>query len=182
MEMEEAKMELFSNDVRHYPKSNARSRYRKPADSRQMTTRRTAERQKAAASPSGFRERLVLQATICGGFLAVLLFFNIIDTNFTNSVMGWMEHNISYDMLAEEGSARGWVNSVVEFFADEPQEAGGQPGYEAVLEETGPGANSVQTETAPEVVPINTTDSSRVDENILLEIDSTIDVYYESNR
>jgi len=185
MEMEEAKMDIFTNDVRHYPRSNARSRYRKPAEGRATARADYARRNNAtneATTASTFKERIVFQATICGGFLAVLLFFNIIDTGFTNGVMSWIEHNIAFDMLAEEGGVGGWVDSVMGIFSnDDAQEV--SPHYEAVYEDTGIQPNielPAQIETTETFQP-NTVDSSRVDENILREIESIVDVYYESN-
>jgi len=183
MEMEEAKMEIFTNDVRHYPRSNARSQYRKP-EGRPGTARSNYARKNSAnkkVPPSTFKERTIFQATICGGFLAVLLFFNIIDTSFTNAVTGWIDHNISYDMLAEEGGIGGWVDSVLGIFGN-----GGendiQPTYEVLYDGAGAGfAAPVMSEQLPPAAA-NTVDSSRVDENILREIETAVDLYYDGYR
>ena len=188
MEMEEAKMEIFSNPGRSYPRSNARARYSKSAGAgNRQGARRTHggdyRRRKQAEktkSPMSFKQRIVFQAIICGGFLAVLLFFNVADTNFTNGVMNWIDRNISYDMLAEEGGVGGWVDSVLSIFgndiADEAAEAQLYY-YEAFYDDIN--VNAVPAQRAPQT---NTTDSSRVDENILREINSLVDIYYENNR
>jgi len=185
MEMEEAKMDIYSNYTRTYPRSNARSRYRKPAE-RQGVAKSSNYTRKSTPSektPSTFKERLILQATICGGFLAVLLFFNIIDSGFTNSVTGWIDRNISYDMLAEEGGIGGWVDSVVSLFGNDAADTvdaddGALPYFEAIHESIEVDA-VIQPQT--ETTPANAADSSRVDENILHEIDSAVDVYRDFN-
>jgi len=125
MEMEEAKMEIFPNIGRNdYPRSNARSRYRRPdAATRSGHIRRNIGRAaNEKIAPSTFKERLIFQATICGGFLAVLLFFNIIDTDFTNGVTGWIEQNIAFDMLAEDGGVGDWVGSVLGIFGNDAED------------------------------------------------------------
>jgi len=145
MEMEEAKMDMLTNYGRHVTqRSEARARYSKVAG-RQTTARRDNRKK----SPMFFKERLIFQAIICGGFLAILLFFNIVDSNFTNGVTGWIDRNISYNML-------------MGIFGDDDTD------YIETFQEVPP-------------APIQT-DSSRVDENILHQINSAVDVYYENNR
>jgi len=170
MEMEETKMEIFTNSTKDYPRSNARSRYRRSegrsgeARGGSYARKNTPENEKA---PASFKERTVLQATICGGFLAVLLFFNIIDSGFTNGVTDWIDRNISYDMLAEEGGVGGWVASVLGIFGND-EEAEAQLYYEATHED----APVVPMQRIEPPAGVNTVDSSRVDENILNEIEA----------
>jgi len=131
-------------------------------------------------TPRTFKERIVLQATICGGILAILLFFNIIDTGFTNSVTSWIDRNISFNMLAEEGGIGGWMDSVLSIFRDDDiVDDAIMPYFEVHNERSGTNVIPLQIETPPQA---NTIDSSRVDENILREINETVDVYYENNR
>ena len=163
MEMEEAKMEIFTNPVRSYPRSNARSRYRRPGG-KPGTARRTVNEK---TTPSTFKERIVLQATICGGLLAVLLFINIIDSDFTNSVTGWIDRNISYDMLAEEGGVGGWVDSVLGIFGNDGEDEV-LPYFEAY--HYGAEVNATEPVFVAPPIQANTVDSSRIDENILREI------------
>ena len=155
MEMEEPKNEtVYQYQHQHRPRSEARARYYKPAAGN------FARRTHTDASRGGFKERFVLQAIICGGFLAVLLFFNVVDTNFTNAVTGWIERNIAFDMLAED-DAPGWINTIVEVFSGEDNfhfEA--VPAYHA---------------------DDSMADDFRIDENILHEINAAVDVYYENN-
>ena len=178
MEMEEAKMEIFTNPVRQYPRSNARSRYGKsagrPAAARRTGYARRGNAGEKPAAPSSFKERTIFQAIICGGFLAVLLFFNIIDTGFTNSVTDWINRNISYDMLAQEGGIGGWVDSVLGIFNNENDTADvATPTYYETRYYEGTGTDAIPAQT---ITPrTNTVDSSRVDENILREINSAGD-------
>ena len=167
MEMEEAKMEIFTNPVRSYPRSNARSRYRKPVGTRSGGNTRRDSGTNEKTTPTTFKERIILQATICGGLLAVLLFFNIVDSGFTNSVTGWIDRNISYDMLAEEGGIGGWVDSVLGIFGNDSEDDA-LPYFEVYYD--GAEVNTaipMLTELPPQA---NTIDSSRIDENILREI------------
>ena len=172
MEMEEAKMEIFTNPVRSYPRSNARSRYRRPVGKQGVTRSGDRGRRDSGTNkkttPSTFKERIVFQATICGGLLAVLLFFNIIDSGFTNNVTDWIDRNISYDMLAEEGGIGGWVDSVLGIFGNDGAEEG-LPYFEVY--HYGAEANTAEPVfVAPPPIQANTIDSSRIDENILREI------------
>jgi len=98
------------------------------------------------------------------------------DTTFTNNVMSWIDRNISYDMLAEEGGVGGWMDSVLGIFGNDVADEAPLPYHEAVYE----GATATPAQiTTPQA---NTIDSSRVDENILREISETVDIYYEINR
>ncbi|MDR2183206.1 MAG: hypothetical protein LBE55_03440 [Clostridiales bacterium] len=180
MEMEEAKMDIFTDVGRSYPRSGSGARARYGRAGRPSTARGGGYARRSGASEKtaprySFRQRIVFQATICGGFLAVLLFFNIVDTGFTNSVTGWIDRNISYDMLAEEGGIGGWVNSVMGIFGNDAEDEA--PYYEVLYEDAGAGVFPEQTE----MPQANTIDSSRIDENILREIETMVDVYYENN-
>ena len=170
MEMEEAKMDIFTNPVRNYPRSNARSRYRRPVSRQDIARSSSYARRNTASqkvSPATFKERIVLQATICGSFLAVLLFFILIDSGFTNGVTDWINRNISYDMLAEEGGVGGWVDSVLGIFGNDGEDDM-LPYYEALYDAAEASiAAPTQTEQPPRA---NTVYSSRVDEGILREI------------
>ena len=173
MEMEEAKFDIFPNPHRGHPRpqSEARVRYYKPRRDAGTRTRRYAARSAQEKTGSNFKARMVFQATICGGFLALLLFFNIIDTGFTNAVTGWIEQSISFDMLAEEGGVVGWVNSLLGIFENDEQAAPAH--YEVYMPYTGAGIEN-PAEAA--------SDFSRIDESILREINSRVDIYYENNR
>ena len=162
----EAKNEIFAER----PRSDVRARYYKPAES---DYRRRAQAQEKSPR-TGFRERFVFQAIICGGFLALLLFFNIIDTNFTNNVTGWIEHNIAFDMLAEDGGIGGWVDNIVGFFGNEDTQ--NEPGAQYDV----PPQFDIQA--VPYAPITNTPSSSHIDENILREIDASVDVYLENNQ
>ncbi|MCL2397402.1 MAG: hypothetical protein FWC93_04975 [Defluviitaleaceae bacterium] len=178
MEMEEAKTEdIFAAPRQNHPRprSEARIRYYKPPNAR-----RRQPPQQEKKPTTGFREHLVFQAIICGGFLAVLLFLNIVDSSPTNAVTGWISRNISHDMLAEEGGVGGWLNSVFGIFDND------QADYPAEHYETY-GHQMATENTTERVVSVNHTEAdgpydSRVDENILREIESLVDVYYENNR
>ena len=180
MEMEEAKLNVLTNPVRSYPRSNARSRYGRPAAGKQGAARsrgdyRRRGQEEETKPHMSFRQRVILQAIICSGLLAILLFFNIMDTTFTNNVMGWVDRNISYDMLAEEGGIGGWMDSVLGIFNNDVVEEVSGPYHETFYN----GAEAEPIQITPQA---NTVDSSRVDENILREINETVDIYYESNR
>ena len=168
MRPEEAKHEIFASALpqRNYQRgrTEARVRYYKPAASR--TSRAMPEK----TSRTNFKARLVFQATICGGFLALLLFFNIIDTNFTNAVTGWIDRNISYDMLAEEGGVGGRINNLLGIFVNDESAY-----YEAYM-------TAGETETAMPEAQTPGTEASGIDESILREINDRVDVYYENNR
>ena len=173
MEMEEAKMEIFTNNFRDYPRSDARLRYGR-ASSRQGITRSSGHVRNSAVHekkpPATFKEKIVFQATICGGFLAVLLFFNIIDSSFTNSVTGWINRNISYNMLSEEDGIGGWVDSVMSIFNNNDMDDSLPQHYEAFRE--GEEINAVLPLQTELLFPANTIDSSRIDENILRDIEA----------
>ena len=171
MKSEEVKMQIFTDDGFHHrqqrPRSEARIKYYKPAG---HSARRSPGSAKEKRSKSSFKERIIFQATICGGFLALLLFFNIVDSGPTNTVTGWVNRNLSYDMLAEHGGFVPWVNSLLAIFNNsEPDDTEYRQVY------------SPQATENPPITPDNP-DISRIDENILREINSMVDVYYENNR
>ena len=179
MDIEEAKMDFLTNPTKAYPRSNARARYGK-ATGGQATTRvhggyRRRSQEEVVRPVMPFKQRIIFQAIICGCFLAVLLFFNIMDTSFTNGVMSWIDRNISYDMIAEEGGISGWMDSVMGIFDNEAVDEMPLQNYNALYE----GTEIVPIQATPQA---NTVDSSRVDENILRDISSAVDMYYENNR
>jgi hypothetical protein len=59
---------------------------------------------------------MVLQAIICGGFLAALLIFSIVDTAFTNGVTSWVERNLSFDFFAYDDGVGSWTDRVLNIF------------------------------------------------------------------
>ena len=169
MEMEEAKNEMLTIPQRGHRRSAARVRYYKPAGAQHARRKQTMRQEKKPAT--GFKERMVFQAIVCGGLLAMVLFFNIIDTAPTNAVADWINTNISYDMLAEEDGAGGWVNSILGIFNND--EAGGAENYGQETAAENP------AEQAAPVVGTETSDPdvSRIDENILREINYADDGY-----
>ena len=174
MEMEEAKMDIFTSPVRNYPRSNARSRYRRPESGQSRLQRcsypRKGSTNEKTISPTTFKEKIVFQAIICGGFLAILLFFNIIDSGFTNNVTDWIYRNISFDMLAEENGVGGWVDSILGIFGNDVNDTEHPlPHYEIIHDGTEAGVMPVQIQPLPQA---NTIDSSRIDESILREIEA----------
>jgi len=90
--------------------------------------------------------------------------------------MGWIDRNISYDMLVEEGGVGGWMDSVLGIFGNDVADEAPLPYYGSLYEGTDAAPAQIITPQA------NTIDSSRVDENILREINETVDIYYEINR
>ena len=168
MEIEEAKMEIM-NPHRSYARSEARIRYSKRPQE-QNFRRYSREQEKKPAQ--GFKERLIFQATICGGLLAVMLFLNIVDNAFTNSIMSWIGTSVSYDMLAESGGAENWLNSIIDFFDSSTPEVDLEHN-ETFL----PLLNTPAPQSGTNSINLN-----RIDENILNEINNTIDIYYENNR
>jgi len=107
MQIDEAKFEEIGPDVRPVVRSQARIRYsKKPND----VPKQPEKIEKT------WRERIVIQAIICGCFLSVLLGFSIIDSAFTNNVTSWVEHNLSFDFLAEEDGVGAWASRVVDIF------------------------------------------------------------------
>lgn len=117
MEMEEAKLEMLRPDVMPRPNgpSQARLKYSKSPASPALRTRQPANPPKNRS----WRERLIFQATICGGFLAVLLLFNIVDTAFTNQITDWTSRNLSYNILNEEGGVASWMDGVLSIFRND---------------------------------------------------------------
>ena len=63
-----------------------------------------------------WREKMVVQAIICGVLLSTVLGFSVIDTAFTNNVSSWVEENIAFDFLAQEDGVGAWTSRVVEVF------------------------------------------------------------------
>ena len=118
-------------------------------------------------SAKGFKERFVFQAIICGGFLALLLFINMVDSGFTNAITGWVERNISYDMLAGRDGEGGLIDSIMGFFNNTDNETQSTDYLDAFM---------------PQMGSQNSADFFRIDENILREINSAVDIYYENNR
>ena len=183
MEMEEAKMaklEIAGSPRRSYVRSEARNRYASTGSRHTYRTSQQYKRPDKSTSGKGFKgykERIIFQAIICGGFLAVVLFFNIVDSAPTNAVTAWIDRNISYDMLTEEDGIGAWMDSVISFFGGERADEG-----------TGQSVNFIEHQDAfspgERTIPSDagTTDSSRIDENILREIEETVDIYYENNR
>lgn len=66
-----------------------------------------------------WREKMVIQAIICGALLSLVLGFSVIDTAFTNDVSSWVEKNMAFDFLAQEDGVGAWTNRVVEMFRNE---------------------------------------------------------------
>jgi len=168
----ETKNEAYNDaylQTKQRPRSEARARYYKPSSDTYSRRRHETEK----AEKTSFQERFTLQAIICGGFLALLLLFNIVDSSFTNNITGWIEQNLSYDMLAEEDGVGGWVNAISAFFADE-----GHPQEPGIHYETPPQAEATPM---PHVDTNSSPDTSRIDENILHEINTAVDAYNDIN-
>jgi len=183
MEIEEAKMaklEIAGSPQRNFVRSEARNRYSSTGSRhayRYGHQHKKPGKSTADKSLRGYKERIVFQAIICGGFLAVVLFFNIVDSAPTNAVTAWIDRNISYNMLTEEEGIGAWMDSVISFF-------GGDRAYEDVRQDINPIEYHDAFNPAELSVPADagTTDSSRIDENILREIEEAVDIYYENNR
>ena len=178
MEMEEAKLEVVSPIGREYTRSDARVKYGKGAYNRKVASRSPNHvKPKEATKATTFKERVVLQAIICGSFLAVLLLFNIVDTGFTNSVVDWIDRNIAHNALSDEDGT-GWVESVLQFFRG-GQEADRYEGtyYDAYSPITNIPIPAINTPPGGFSV-----DYSRIDENVLRDIEAHVDVYLENNR
>lgn len=141
------------------PRSEARARYYKPASERRISRSHTLPAKETKPGKSA-KERLVFQATICGGFLALLLFINVINLEFTNSIIAWVGRNITHDVFSEEGS---WIDSLLDIFNSTD--------------------DSIEVN-QPQMGAENPADFFRIDENILRDINSTVetDVYLENNR
>ena len=152
MEMEEAKYELIGAQAPE--RSEARARYSKTNNQRAAHSRNTHSKEtKSSNKPEGktWRERVVFQAIICGSFLAVMLLFNIVDSDFTNNITGWVNRNITTDIFTEDGGMAVWMENVLGFFN-----------------------NAI--ESVEMLVPENTTNPAEmpdtwVDESILTELD-----------
>ncbi|MDR2167928.1 MAG: hypothetical protein LBE35_08795 [Clostridiales bacterium] len=112
MQMDESKMEILGAQARPRVRTQARVRYNKSAPYR----RAKPTQQK---SEKTWRERIVVQAIICGGFLAVLLAFNIVDSAFTNGVTNWVERNLAFDIFADEDGVGSWTDRVLSIFEND---------------------------------------------------------------
>lgn len=168
MQMDEAKMDLLAPQVPFEPteRSSARIRYSKSPQTTAAPRRRTTPNEPQTKT---WRERMLFQAIICGGFLALLLLFNVLDTPLTNNVASWVEENLAYNILHEDGGVGAWADRLLGIFGSDDTAS----------------PNVIET-FAPITVPVNipaeTPHDSWIDENLLRELHETIDVYYENNR
>jgi len=174
--MEEAKMDLLAPQVPFEPpeRSAARIRYSKQpsaAGANASRPRQPRGAKNAENKVRTWRERMVFQAIICGAFLAALLLFNVLDTPLTNNVSNWVEQNLSYNILHEDGGLAAWADRVLGIFGN---------GYDmsepAVVDTFSP------TITVPLNIPAQSPSDSWIDENILRQLNEEADVYYENNR
>ncbi|MCL2576417.1 MAG: hypothetical protein FWE33_08280 [Defluviitaleaceae bacterium] len=166
MQMDEPKMELLIPDVVPAP-SAARIRYTKNPEVAEMP-----QQSRSAAKPvqeKTWRERIVVQAMICGGFLAALLLFSVLDNPVTNNVTDWVERNLSYNILSEEGGVGAWADRLLGIFGDDE-----------VLDVIDVYAPTQFT--PPANLPVSSPDDSWIDPNLLQEISEEADIYYENNR
>jgi len=160
MNIDEPKYDLLKPDPLQMPeRSEARLRYYKPKEEsfdyqRQKEDASTPRRQR------GLREKLAIQGIICGVFLAVFMLFNLIDSPFTNDVSAWVESNLSFNMITEEGGVGAWTQNFLSFFDDR------QP-IEDYAEQIATPANLINTTTP---TTTNIIGESWVDENILNQI------------
>jgi len=169
------------------PRSPARARYYKPAAQRPLRTQRSgnaAARQSGEANTNanshvGLSQRMALQAIICGGVLAVMLMLNIINTPPTDAATAWVAHNISRDMLTEIES-EGWLGDIIGFFGGNNEIADDTDAVPTAAYTP----TDVETPAPNEATPADAANpnASRIDENIMREIMSAVDVYYENNR
>jgi len=166
MEIEEAK-QLSIPRLQRSERPTARMQYTKqPARNKSATQRSTSvyRRKVNIESKSGIKERMILQATLCAGILATLLFINLFDTNISNTVIGLVSTNISNDMLQENSVVADWIDNVVDIVNQ--QNISEEPAYiDAALQD-----NQEQPQ------------GIRIDENILNYINNIPNIYYENNR
>jgi len=174
-------------------RSAARARHYKPAAERPLRTHRSGS--DATQLPSGqniatdantshqgaFGRRMAVQAIVCGGFLALMLLFNLVDTAPTNAVTDWVAYNIAHDMLAEIDEDS-WFGGVLDFFSGST--SGGEAEALPAAAYTPVGETDAVIPVPNEITPAEPANPnvSRIDENILREIMDTVDVYYENNR
>jgi len=172
MQMDEAKMDLLAPQVPFEPmeRSAARMRYSTGATvpSRFQSTNR---RQPAPhrSKEKTWRERMAFQAIVCGGFLALLLLFNVLDTPLTNNVTNWVEQNLSYNILHEDGGVGAWADRLLGIFSNDDTPI------------------TVETFVPTTIVPVNippadSPDDSWIEQNLLRELNEAPDIYYENNR
>jgi hypothetical protein len=179
MQIDEAKLEIFEPQRSLHERSQARIQYYKPKPegydiyNSHGSYRRPAHTSRQKHTKS-WRERAVLQAIICGGFLAVLLFFNVVDSAFTNGVMGWVDRNLSYSLFTEDDGVGSWALRLVSIF----QNGGGDAveGDVPELNDTIPvdGPTSTVPSALPPALPSEELqmNGSWVDESILKEIEA----------
>ncbi|MCL2415504.1 MAG: hypothetical protein FWD01_01705 [Defluviitaleaceae bacterium] len=142
---------------------------------------------KAPKSRRGFRERSILQATVCGGILAIFLLLSILNNSFTNTAIDWIGRNISYNMIEDADSpVYGWIQNITEFFGEEmPQES--LENYEfPETPQTFETPETQQNLPALHELPQSTTTYDlipydRIDEELLREIITRPDLYYQNN-
>jgi len=167
-------------------RSAARARYYKPAATtenisyqRRFYKQPQAEQQNRSAK--SIKQKIVFQAIICGGFLAVLLFANIIDTPATNSFAAWISRNIQRDLVSEEGGIGGFINSITAFFGSNTEESDSTDEIDVY--------NPQPQSLRPNVNPATNTsltanpNRSRIDESLLQKINEMIenDAYLINN-
>jgi len=146
-------------------RSEARARYYKAGNKQYIPRSVKAAGESEQSKPkAGMKERMVLQACICGGILAILLLFSVVDSEITNTVTNWIGRNISRDMLGELGI----------FGMNDGEDANGEAIERQPMQGFAPNAETLAEPPSPR--------DSRIDEGILREIRSRIDVYYETNR
>lgn len=145
-------------------RSPARIRYSKPAGAYQPRRAMPARGRNNDAPRLGFRERVLVQAMICGGVLAVLLVFNLVNNAFTNTATAWVSRNISHNLIADAPLiVDDWMNR---FLGREEYE----PEVIPVFEQTAPAVNQ----------PISSP-PERIDENMLEQIRNRPDPYLLNN-
>ncbi|MCL2854650.1 MAG: hypothetical protein FWE21_03430 [Defluviitaleaceae bacterium] len=153
MDIDDLKMQTLTQ-----PRSNARERYA-------VTNRNTPRPRPMPRRPRPslkqpqirtWKERALFQGIICGGFLAVLLVFNILDTNLTNNVTAWVDRNLSYDIFAEDGVGS-WTDRLLSIFNTN------QPATTDYADAETPSGTAPTPTTAP-------TPNTWIDESILEEI------------
>ncbi|MCL2354050.1 MAG: hypothetical protein FWC69_05410 [Defluviitaleaceae bacterium] len=163
MNIDEPKYDLLKPDPLQMPeRSEARLRYYKPKEEG-FDYRGQSEAASTPKRQRGLREKLAIQGIICGVFLAVFMLFNLIDSPFTNDVSAWVESNLSFDMITEEGGVGAWTQNFLSFFDDR------QPVEDYAEQVTTPitPANLINTTTP---TTTNSIGESWVDENILNQI------------
>ena len=189
MEMEEGKLEILGpqlpSQMTTSNRSEARIRYYKSASgayahgssgnqntytrSRKSRTETASKNQKKESKT--WKERILFQAIICGALLAVLLFFNVVDSAFTNGVTDWVDRNLTQNIFNEDGGFGSWLGNI--FGNDDAAE------YTDVY---GPDGNLPQLhQTLPLPAEMDLPTDSWIDEAILYEIQNEIDIYFENN-